>query len=779
MPAAATQSDPRHDAALRDQLIAFNLTPGEYDRIVEHLGRAPNLAELGMFSVLWSEHCCYKHSRHLLKTLPTEGPRILQGPGENAGVIDVGDGMAVAFKIESHNHPTAVEPFQGATTGVGGILRDIFTMNARPVANLNALRFGPQTDAHNRMLFTRAVEGIAHYGNCVGVPTIGGEVFFDAGYTGNPLVNAMAIGMLYGDELMTSAAAGLGNPVLYVGSATGRDGMGGAAFASRELNEGSMADRPAVQVGDPFTEKLLIESCLEAFATGLVVAAQDMGAAGLTCSGAEMAAKGGVGMHIDLDRVPAREPDMTPSDYLMSESQERMLMVLNKGQEQPVIDIFEKWGVPAAIVGEVTATGNVCFTQRGQVVADVPAPLLTDLAPLYDPGIVPQEPDAARQRRERDPADGISDLKASDVAAWLDRLCGSTNIARPVGVFRQYDRHVQNNTLAASDQHGAGLIQLRDAQNRWSGKALAATTDCNSRYVQLNPKTGSMSAVAEAARNITCTGAEPLGISDNLNFGDPEKPEIYYQLYQSIAGIRDACLALETPVTGGNVSLYNDHAGTSIPPAPVIAMIGLLEDATKTASAVFKAPGDVLVLLGQFSPTLAGSEYQQLCAGEIFGEPPAIDMQAEKSTAQLVRTLIQAGLVRSASDVSVGGLLITLVEGVFADAATQPLGDTPSACHWGLELSGLSALVSGDSEASSSSMRRDTLLFGETNGCYVLSLSPDAVEAVSTQAQTAGVPLIRLGHITAQPTLTLPELEAAIPLASAYRHWSTTLDFDN
>ncbi len=748
---------------LQDTLRRLNLTESEYSKITGHLGRDPNFNELAMFSVLWSEHCCYKNSRHLLKKFPTTGPRILQGPGENAGVVDIGDGISVAFKIESHNHPTAVEPFQGAATGVGGILRDIFTMNARPVANLNSLRFGPLTDhpnaVRNRYLFTRAVEGIAHYGNCVGVPTVGGEVFFDETYSGNPLVNAMAVGVLYDNELMASGAKGIGNPVLYVGSATGKDGMGGAAFASRELDEKSNADRPAVQVGDPFSEKLLIESCLEAFKSGLVESAQDMGAAGLTCSGAEMAAKGGVGMLIDLDKVPAREPDMLPFEYLLSESQERMLMVLKKGQEQPVIDIFKKWGVPAVIVGEVTGDGLIRFTHKGQEVVNVPAALLTDLAPSYKRGENPQEPEAAKARRTRQPEAEMPDIAPDELEDWVNRLFTSPNIARPVGVFRQYDRHVRNNTLLSSDHNGGGVIRLRKKDGSFSGRAVAVTADCNSRFVYLEPYMGSMAAVAQAARNLVCTGAEPLAVTDNLNFGNPEKPDIYYQMYFAVEGISEACKAFATPVTGGNVSLYNEHSGEPICPAPVIGMVGLIEDDTRVMSPGFKQAGHQIALVGRFKPSLGGSEYQKRRTGESFGEPPSVAVRDEKALHGLILSLIREQKIASVQDVSMGGLLTTLIECTFS------LGLDAERSELGLDLT-LGVLKEG---------RLDAVLFGETNGSYIVSYAPEQEAAVQAACQSVKTSFVPLGQVTDQPILKLDG--RTISLETAFNAWRTTLDF--
>jgi len=746
-------------------LKSLNITPEEYQRICDHLHREPNFNELAMFSVLWSEHCCYKNSRHLLKLFPNQGPRVVAGPGENAGIIDVGDGIQVAFKIESHNHPTAVEPFQGAATGVGGILRDIFTMNARPVANLNSLRFGPpsfpergensSTQVRNRYLLSGAVKGIAHYGNCVGVPTVAGEVFFDECYSGNPLVNAMAVGILYDGEEMPSAAAGVGNPVLYVGSATGKDGMGGAAFASKELDERSNEDRPAVQVGDPFAEKLLIEACLEAFRTGCVVAAQDMGAAGLTSSSCEMAAKGNVGILMDLDKVPAREPDMQPHEYLLSESQERMLFVLEKGKEQPVLDVFAKWRIPAVIIGEITANESVRILHKGQVVVDIPAKLLTDLAPSYNRGMNPPEPDAAKACRTVDPKSGLPELSPSEVKDWLQRLFSSPNLARPTGIISQYDRHVQNNTLLASENLGAGVIRLRKKDGAFSGKALSMTVDCNARYVTLDPYQGSLFAVSQAVRNLVCTGALPLAVSDNLNFGNPEKPEIYYQLFQAVHGIKDACLAFETPVISGNVSLYNEHSGEPIFPTPTIAMIGLIENDTQVATPILREAELELALIGGFNPSLGGSEYQKLRVGRIEGQPPAINLDLEKQAMTTILSLIADGKVEAVQDVSLGGLLPTLLEMGFE----HELG-------FALDLSGL------NSDATPA-LRLDERLFGETGGTYIVAYRPE--HATALRQRCAGlVRFMPIGRTTASFELQL-EQQPAIALQPLKQSWSETL----
>lgn len=719
MPMITSTIEPKTQELLR----SFNLLDSEYQKIRNYLNREPNFNELAMFSVLWSEHCCYKNSRHLLKHFPNNGPRVVAGPGENAGIIDVGDGIQVAFKIESHNHPTAVEPFQGAATGVGGILRDIFTMNARPIANLNALRFGyikaQNTEAadsmvsRNRFLFSGAVKGIAHYGNCVGVPTVAGDVFFDDSYNGNPLVNAMAVGILYDKNDVSSRAAGVGNPVLYVGSATGKDGMGGAAFASKELDENSQDDRPAVQVGDPFAEKLLIESCLEAFETGCVVAAQDMGAAGLTSSSCEMAAKGNVGIRMDLDKVPARETGMQAHEYLLSESQERMLFVLEKGKEQAVLDVFSKWRVPAVIIGEVIEEEVIEVWHQGKQVVHVPAKLLTDLAPSYNRGNAPKEGEANKARRQRNQLDDLPDIQPEEIVTWLKTLMGSLNIAKPVGVTSQYDRHVQNSTVLDSDYLTAGVVRLREKSGEFSGKALSMTVDCNPRYVYLNPYKGSLFAVSEAARNVICTGAIPLAVSDNLNFGNPEKPEIYHQLHYAVQGIKKACEAFETPVVSGNVSLYNEHSGEAIYPTPTIGMIGLIEDDTKIMCATLPKRKLSLALVGCFKPTLGGSEYQRLRTGCTEGEPPETNLTIEKDSMKFILAAIKNAQVLAVQDVSIGGLLPTLVEMAFHQEV-------------GLNLS---------SQALPKNIRTDECWFGETSGSYIIAFEPGDAEALEAACQ--------------------------------------------
>ncbi len=739
----STPLSPREIATVNKICSKLGLKPEEYEEIVERLGRHPSKAELGMFGVMWSEHCCYKNSRPLLKQFPTTGDRILVGPGENAGVVDLGDGLQLAFKIESHNHPSAIEPFQGAATGVGGILRDIFTMGARPIALLNSLRFGSLVDFRTRRLFTRVVEGIAHYGNCVGVPTVGGEVYFDNAYTGNPLVNVMALGLMETPEIVKSGAAGIGNPVLYVGSTTGRDGMGGASFASSELTNKSMDDRPAVQVGDPFLEKSLIEACLEAFKTDAVVAAQDMGAAGITCSTSEMAAKGGVGIELDLDLIPAREYGMTPYEYLLSESQERMLFVAHQGREQELIDIFQRWGLHAVVAGTVIEEPIVRILYENQVAAEIPATALADNTPIYHRELLAQPPEYAAQAWEwttqfLPPCTNAGIEIAGTPHNWNDillQLLDTPTIGSKRWVYRQYDHQVQNNTVILPGAADATVIRLRPVEevtltdgedsstndkqqttNNQQLKGIAATVDCNSRYVYLDPYEGAKTVVAEAARNLSCVGAEPLAVTDNLNFGSPEKPVGYWQLASACEGIADACREMGTPVTGGNVSLYNetvDAAGNPQPiyPTPVIGMVGLVPDFTKTCTQGWQAAGDLIYLLGLPITTstpqvsLGGSEYLATIHSLVTGKPPIVDFELERRVQAVTRESIRQGWVNSAHDCAEGGLAIALAESCIAGK--------------------LGAQINLGVTSESLELRWDELLFGESASRILVSVNPE------------------------------------------------------
>jgi phosphoribosylformylglycinamidine synthase subunit PurL len=706
------------------EIASEGIKPEEYQEIVNRLGRHPNKAELGMFGVMWSEHCCYKNSRPLLSQFPTTGERVLVGPGENAGVVDLGNGLQLAFKIESHNHPSAVEPFQGAATGVGGILRDIFTMGARPIAILNSLRFGNLEDARTRRIFQGVVEGISHYGNCIGVPTVAGEIYFDQAYSGNPLVNAMALGLMETDEIVKSGASGIGNPVLYVGSTTGRDGMGGASFASSELTANSMDDRPAVQVGDPFLEKSLVEACLEAFKTGAVVAAQDMGAAGLTCSTSEMADKGGVGIELDLDLIPAREPGMTPYEYLLSESQERMLFVAQKGREQELIDIFHKWELQAVVAGTVIAEPVVRILYQGAIAAEVTATALADDTPIYHRELLTEPPAYAKEAAQWT-ADQLSgcDYQGIDVQGtyktWnqiLLQLLDTPSIASKQWVYRQYDHQVQNNTIIMPGGADAAVIRVRPLNTKPADCTIgvAATTDCNPRYVYLDPYEGAKAAVAEAARNLSCVGAEPLAVTDNLNFGSPEKPVGYWQLANACKGIADACRELSTPVTGGNVSLYNetlDSAGNPQPiyPTPVIGMVGLVPDISKICGQSWQKTGDVIYLLGNANAVLGGSEYLATVHGTVAGKPPVVDFDLEKRVQGACRQGIRQGWIQSAHDLAEGGLAVALAEACIGNS----LGATVNI-------------------PVSESYRLDEILFGEVASQIVVSVSPELIKPWET-----------------------------------------------
>jgi phosphoribosylformylglycinamidine synthase II len=684
--------------AISPELIReHGLTPDEYEKIKLLLGgREPTLTELGIFSVMWSEHCSYKSSRVHLKRLPTRSRRVVQGPGENAGIIDIGEGWACAFKIESHNHPSFIEPFQGAATGVGGILRDIFTMGARPVAVMDSLRFGPiipskaagegaratQELHKNHSLLEGVVSGIASYGNCFGVPNLGGETKFEPCYSGNPLVNAFALGLVRRDQIFYARAAGEGNPVIYVGSKTGRDGIHGATMASEEFSEASEAKRPNVQVGDPFLEKLLLEACLEAMQTGAIVGIQDMGAAGLTCSTCEMGGRGHVGIEIELDRVPQRETGMTPYEIMLSESQERMLLVAQKGREEEVFRVFQKWGLDAVEVGRVTLDGKMRVLEHGKVVAEIPNEALTDDAPLYKRPLERWEPPVPREMPEN-----IQLATAGDLTSNLQRLLASPNICGKRWVWQQYDHMVQTNTVEGPGMGDAGVIRIKDPEHD-SQRALAMALDGNGRWCYLDPRLGAMHAVAEAARNVACTGATPVGATNCLNFGNPEKPHIMWQFSQVIDGMTKACEELEVPITGGNVSFYNETLGEGIYPTPVVGIVGILEDVHQAVRPDFRAPGRSIILLRASEPgdvtdarsEFGSSEYAKEVLGAVWGFPPALELEREAALQKALVEMIQEALLDSAHDCSEGGIAVTLAESAFAkgigmkvDLASQEL----------------------------------------------------------------------------------------------------------
>jgi len=710
-----------NEPAITPELIAkHGITPDEFERIRSILGRDPNFTELGIFSVMWSEHCSYKNSKPELRKFPTTGKGVLVKAGEeNAGVIDIGDGWAIAFKMESHNHPSAIEPFQGAATGVGGIIRDIFTMGARPVFSLNSLRFGPISGngddtrkaaiAHNRRLFAGVVSGIAHYGNCIGIPTIGGEIYFDESYEGNPLVNVFCLGVLRHEEIARGGAVGIGNPVFYVGAETGRDGLAGAAFASRDLTEESKQDRPAVQVGDPFREKLLLEACLELLASGAVAGIQDMGAAGLTCSTCETASRAGTGVEIDLEKVPKREPGMTPYEIMLSESQERMLIIVTKGQEQTVRDIFEKWDLPYAEVGVVNDDGMMRVRVGSDIVAEIPAHKLAEDAPIY-----------SREATPRPAPAPLGPLPDADPIAALPALLAHPSIASKNWVYRQYDHMVRAGTcvLPGSD---AAVFLVREAN-----KILAASSDCNAFYTSLDPREGAKIAVAESARNLSCSGAVPLAVTDNLNFGNPYKPENFWQLRECVEGLAEACREFGTPVVGGNVSLYNQSPAGAVDPTPTVGMVGLIEQASHITTQAFKAAGDAILLLGDVGNELGGSHYVKVVHGRKAGIPPRLDYAKEKAVQAAVRALIRMGFVRSAHDCSEGGLAVALAECCMSGEAL-----------FGAELD-LSAALNG---------RADELLFNESQSRIVISVRRENASAALSLAHWQGVPARRLGFI--------------------------------
>lgn len=718
-PATPFPGDPPITPAL---VREHGLTEEEYRRIEAMLGRGPTFAELGVFSALWSEHCSYKHSKPVLKTLPTTGPQVVQGPGENAGVLRLPDGWAVAFKIESHNHPSAVEPYQGAATGAGGILRDVFTMGARPVALLNSLRFGPLEDARNRYLFAGVVRGIGDYGNCVGVPTLGGEVDFGPGYGGNPLVNAMCVGLVREEQLIRAAAHGVGNVLLAVGARTGRDGIHGAAFASEELTEESEQRRPQVQVGDPFTEKLLLEASLELIASGHIVAIQDMGAAGLTSSSAEMAARGGVGVEIDLSLVPTRQPGMTPYEILLSESQERMLVVATADRVREVQAIARKWELEATPIGRVTDDGYYRATWGDQVVVEIPGRRLIEDCPVYHPE-AQEDPEIARRRRER--PSPVSRLPPPDEV--LLRLLDHPPVASKRWVFEQYDSTVQASTVIGPGGD-AGVIRVRNAEF-----GIAVTTDCNARYVLLDPYEGGKAAVAEAARNVACTGARPLGITDCLNFGSPERPAVFHQFREACRGIADACRALGTPVTGGNVSFYNESPAGAVDPTPVVGMVGLLARADHAVPSHARESGSVVFVLGETRAELGASALWEAVYGFVGGEPPRVDLRAEGRLVDFLVTAAERGLLRSAHDCSQGGLAVALAE--------VAMGGPYAESGFGLEL---------DLTVYGARLTAHELLFSESHGRAVITCAPERAAAVAALAAELGVPAFRAGTVAAR-----------------------------
>ena len=760
-----------NEPAITPELVAkHNLTPDEYDRILEILGRRPSYTELGIFSVMWSEHCSYKNTRPLLKTFPTKSPKILVGAGEeNAGIIDIGDNLAIAFKIESHNHPSAVEPFQGAATGVGGIIRDIFTMGARPVCAIDSLRFGEITDPEVRRLFAGVVSGIAHYGNCFGIPTLAGEVYFDKTYAGNPLVNVFCLGVLRHDQIARGAARGIGNPVFYVGPATGRDGLAGAAFASQDLTEESAEQqRGAVQVGDPFMEKLVCEACLELLATDAVAGIQDMGAAGLTCSTCETAARAGTGIEIELDRVPQRAPHMTSYEIMLSESQERMLIIVKQGREDEVKRIFDKWDLPWAQVGVVTDTGRMVVKHGGQVVADIPARKIADESPIYHREA--REPAYLQEVRAFTLA-GIPDT--TDPVGHLKALLAWPTIASKNWIYRQYDHMVRDNTVVCPGSDAAVIRIKSDCvpQNEGAGpqpdKYLAMTVDGNGTHVYLDPYEGGKAVVTEAARNLACSGATPLGVTDNLNYGNPHNPELFWQLRESVRGLSEACRAFNAPVTGGNCSLYNQSPAGPIDPTPTVAVVGLIEKPEHITTQWFKDEGDAILLLGEVADGadplqgLGGSACLQVVHGRKTGRPPRCDLDQAKTLHEGIRSLIRGGNVKSAHDCSEGGLAVCLAEGCISAQAGR---GTPRLIGAMVDLS------------FAKEVRLDGLLFGEAQSRIVIT-TPSAVAArVIEQARILGVAAREIGRVGGD-TLGLKTAggEWAVPVAELHDGWWNSL----
>ncbi len=804
------------EPAITPELVAkHNLTPEEYVHAKEILGgREPSYTELGIFSVMWSEHCSYKNTRPLLKTFPTKSPKILVGAGEeNAGIIDIGDGIAIAFKIESHNHPSAVEPFQGATTGVGGIVRDIFTMGARPVCAVNSLRFGPITEekaesgkrkaesddaesanlksqiSNNRRLFSGVVNGIAHYGNCFGIPTIAGEVYFDKSYEGNPLVNAFCLGVLRHEQITRGAAKGVGNPVFYVGPATGRDGLAGAAFASKDLTEESAEQqRGAVQVGDPFMEKLVCEACLELLATGCVAGMQDMGAAGLTCSTCEMAARAGTGIEIELDKVPQRAPNMSSYEIMLSESQERMLIVVHKGREEEVKRIFDKWDLPWSEIGIITNTGHMVVRHGGKLIVDIPAKKIADESPVYHrEAVEPTYLKAVRAFR----LDGVADTK--DAASDLKKLLAWPSIASKNWVYRQYDQQVRAGSVVLPGSDAAVIRIKSDSLPVMSAelaakvgdaivaeKLIAMTVDCNGVYVYLDPYEGGKAAVTEACRNLACSGAFPLGATDNLNMANPQKPELFWQIKESVRGLAEGCTAFNAPVTGGNCSLYNQNPNGPIDPTPTVAVVGIVEKPEHVTTQWFKDEGDAIILLGdlvdQADPILGlgGSAYLQVIHGQKTGSPPRCDLEIAKTLHTTLLGLIHSGLVKSAHDCSDGGLAVALAESCVSQLIAR---DTPRLIGATIDLVGQASSLSSsdhkqDRQDACPTTRLDALLFGETQSRVVISCQPlDAVKVVE-RAKLMGVPAIQIGKVGSDKLVVkTANGEFSAPLTELHDPW--------
>jgi len=830
------------EPAITPELVAkHNLTPEEFKQAVEILGRTPSYTELGIFSVMWSEHCSYKNTRPLLKTFPTKSPKILVGAGEeNAGIIDIGDGIAIAFKIESHNHPSAVEPFQGATTGVGGIVRDIFTMGARPVCAVNSLRFGPIVEdcppsteparmlsdssaagtknhplpggegrgegeqntsgeaanqksqiASNRRLFAGVVSGIAHYGNCFGIPTVAGEVYFDKTYAGNPLVNAFCLGVLRHEQITRGAAKGVGNPVFYVGPATGRDGLAGAAFASQDLTEESAEQqRGAVQVGDPFMEKLVCEACLELLATGAVAGMQDMGAAGLTCSTCEMAARAGTGIEIELDKVPQRAPNMSSYEIMLSESQERMLIVVHKGREEEVKRIFDKWDLPWAEIGIITDTGHMKVRHGGKLVVDIPAKKIADESPVYQREAV--EPAYLKDVRAFR-LDGIPDTQSP--GSDLLKLLAWPSIASKNWVYRQYDHQVRDGSVVLPGSDAAVIriktdslpvmsaeLAAKVGDAKVSEKLIAMTVDCNGGYVYLDPYEGAKAAVAEACRNLACSGAIPLGATDNLNMPSPLKPELFWQIKESVRGLADGCKAFNAPVTGGNCSLYNQSPAGPIDPTPTISVVGVIDKPEHVTTQWFKDEGDAIILLGdavdQADPIfgLGGSAYLQVIHGKKTGSPPRCDLEVARTLHTTLIGLIQSGLVKSAHDCSEGGLAVALAESCISQLIARDtprlIGATIDLTNWEGQRVADPNQKNGDGGTPSLPTRLDALLFGETQSRIVISCKAIDVVKVVERARLMGVPAVQIGKVGgAQLTVKTAGGEFSAPLTELHDAW--------